>query len=149
MKYIVKQKTRGCFLCKIIKESKDEKNFIIIRTKKVISLLNLYPYVNGHIMVVPRKHTNSLENLSVEETSEVFFHINKVICALKKAFKPEGFNVGLNLGKSAGAGEDKHLHFHIVPRWQGDTNFMPVFSNTRVMPQSLEQTYTKIKKSLK
>ena len=149
MKYIVKQKSKGCFLCKKIKDNKDKKNLIILRTRKAVSLLNLYPYVNGHAMVVPRKHTNSLENLTADEASEVFLHLNKVILALKKAFKPDGFNIGLNLGKSAGAGEDKHLHCHIVPRWQGDTNFMPVFSNTRVIPQSLKQTYDKIKKCLK
>jgi len=99
-------------------------------------------------MVVPKRHTNTLEELESRETQELFLHMKKIMAALRKTFKPDGFNIGLNLGRIAGAGIDKHLHFHIVPRWQGDTNFMPILSNTKIIPQSLKQAYKKIKEAL-
>lgn len=148
MMYIKHGKEAKCFLCRIIKEKRDKNNFVLLRTKKVISILNLYPYNNGHIMVVPRRHTNSLEKLLPQNIEEIFLHINKFTAALKRSFRCHGFNVGLNLGSSAGAGEARHVHFHIVPRWRGDTNFMPIISDTKIIPQGLRTTYTQIKKAL-
>ena len=147
IKYIGKLKKEKCFLCRVIKENKDRKNLVILRSKNAISLLNIYPYNNGHTMIAPRKHINSLEKLSPEQVKDIFSHIKKVLAALKKALNPEGFNVGLNLGKASGAGE-RHLHIHIVPRWMGDTNFMPILNNTKVISQNLKQTYRKIKGKL-
>ena len=146
--YIQRSKEKGCFLCRIIKEKKDLKNFVLMRTQKTISLLNIYPYNNGHIMVVPKKHVKSLEQLQPRQIEEVFLHVKKTVASLKKAFKPSGFNIGINLGKTAGAGLEGHLHVHIVPRWDGDTNFMPVISNTKVLCQSLQHTYQALKKYL-
>lgn len=148
MMYIKDGKEKKCFLCRIIKEKKEKKNFVLLRTQRTVSILNLYPYNNGHIMVVPRRHTNSLDKLTPPEAEEVFQHINKCTTSLKKALRCHGFNVGLNLGKEAGAGEARHIHFHIVPRWKGDTNFMPIISNTKIIPQALRTTYTQIKKAL-
>lgn len=148
MEYIKKVKQKDCFLCRIIKEKRDKKNFVLLRTKRAISVLNIYPYNNGHIMVVPTKHTKSLEKLGPQDILEIFHHINTLNASLKSSMQPQGFNVGLNLGKVAGAGEARHLHVHIVPRWSGDTNFMPLIGDTKIIPQSLRQTYIKIKKIL-
>lgn len=146
MKYIKKINKKGCFLCRAIREKKDFKNFIILRSKKSISLLNIYPYNNGHLMIAPTRHISSLEKLTSQEINEIFNQAKKMIKALKKVLKPDGFNLGLNIGKSAGAGIEGHLHLHIVPRWVGDTNFMPVLSNAKVIPQTLTDIYQKIKK---
>jgi len=148
VKYIKKIKNKTCFLCEAIKEKTKRKKFVLIKTKKAISILNIYPYNNGHTLVAPCRHIGSLEKLTSQEIEEIFSQINKVISALKKAFKPSGFNLGLNIGKPAGAGLTSHLHIHIVPRWQGDTNFMPLLNSTKVMPQALEETYKEIKKNL-
>ena len=148
MGYIKKTKTKHCFLCKIIKEKERERNFVLLQTKKAISLLNIYPYNNGHTLVAPLRHISSLKSLTPGEVKELFLHTIKIVSAIKKAFKPSGFNVGLNLGRTAGAGLISHLHIHIVPRWEGDTNFMPVIGKTKIIPQSLEETYKKIKEKI-
>ncbi|MFC1514344.1 HIT domain-containing protein [Candidatus Omnitrophota bacterium] len=148
MAYIQGPKTKGCFLCRIIKEKKDAKNFVLLRTRKAIALLNTYPYNNGHVMVVPTAHVKHLEQLKTEEITQSFAQTKKIIRALKKAVKPCGFNIGINLGKAAGAGLESHIHIHIVPRWDGDTNFMPTLAGTKVISQSLKTTYKAIKKQL-
>lgn len=148
MEYIKKINKKDCFLCKAIREKKDSKNFVILRSKHCIGVLNIYPYNNGHLMIAPLRHISSFEKLTSHETNEMLAHTKKMIQILKKILKPEGFNLGLNIGKSAGAGVKGHLHLHIVPRWVGDTNFMPVLSNTKVIPQALKNVYKKIKKVL-
>ena len=148
MAYINSVKTKGCFLCRIIKEKKDLRNFVLLRTKKAISLLNTYPYNNGHVMVVPLKHVKHLEQLGPDQIEEAFRQAKKIVAALKKALRPSGFNIGINLGKAAGAGLESHIHIHIVPRWDGDTNFMPTLAETKVISQSLRQTYKAIRKHL-
>jgi ATP adenylyltransferase len=107
--------------------------------------MNLYPYNPGHMMVVPYRHTNVYESLSGVELSDMARLTAKVIGVLKRVMSPDGFNIGMNLGKTAGAGIDEHLHQHIVPRWNGDCNFMPVLSDTRVVPEALAATYKKLK----
>lgn len=135
------KKEKGCILCKKPKENYDTKNLILEKSKKTFVIMNLYPYNCGHLMIAPYRHTNKLENLKENEYTEILKLAQLWIKILKKLIKPPGFNLGMNLGKIAGAGIDKHLHLHIVPRWNGDTNFMPVIANTKVMSENLNQTY--------
>ena len=107
--------------------------------------MNAFPYSNGHLMVVPYKHTSDLTELSTEENMEMMALLQKACSVLKNAFRPDGFNVGINMGTAAGAGIADHIHMHIVPRWNGDTNFMPVFADIKVIPEALETTYDKLK----
>lgn len=109
-------------------------------------MLNLFPYNPGHFMVAPKRHIKETAELTQEELIEIFELINQGIEALKKEASPDGFNIGLNIGKVAGAGFEGHLHFHVVPRWNGDTNFMPVIGEVRVVPEGIEKTYEKLKK---
>jgi len=145
IKYIrMNKKSKGCFLCEYIKENRDRENLILYRGKKAFIIMNKYPYNNGHLMVAPYRHVKSIEDLFEEEISEIFKLL--ILCkkALDEEMNPNGFNIGLNIGRAAGAGEE-HLHFHIVPRWVGDTNFMPVISDTKVISQSLLELYDKLK----
>ena len=147
MEYILNaSKQRGCLFCNKRRKKKDNKEFILVRGKKSFVLLNIYPYTNGHLMVAPYKHTAKLEDLDKEEMNEMMSLTQKAIKAIKKCMKPDGFNVGFNIGKIAGAGVKGHLHLHIVPRWEADTNFMPVIANTKVIPESLNSIYSKLKK---
>ncbi len=114
----------------------------------MVAMLNLYPYNVGHMMIAPRRHTSSLANLTPEESVELTEWLGRAELALRREYKPHGFNVGLNLGRAAGAGVLGHLHWHVVPRWNGDTNFMPVTANTKVLPESLDRTYERVAKSL-
>lgn len=148
MEYIKKSKSNHCFLCEVIREKKTKEKFVLLRTKKAISLLNIYPYNNGHTLVAPLRHIGTLSKLTPKEVEELFDHTIKIVSAIKKSFKPSGFNIGLNLGKTAGAGLVSHLHIHIVPRWEGDTNFMPIIGGSKVIPQSLQETYKKIKEKI-
>jgi len=108
-------------------------------------MLNLYPYNTGHLMIIPRRHASSLEDLDLETQVEVMGLITLCLRVLREALHPDGFNVGINIGKAAGAGISEHVHIHVVPRWEGDTNFMPVMAETRVMPELLRQTYDRLK----
>jgi ATP adenylyltransferase len=144
-KYVKLNKEKDCIFCLKL-ESKKRKNYIISRGEKVFSLLNIYPYNNGHVMVAPFRHVRDLDQLKDDELTELMKHTNKIIKKLKKVLRPDAFNVGLNLGKDAGAGFAGHLHIHIVPRWRGDTNFMPVIGKTKVIPQSLDELYKRLKK---
>ena len=149
IEYILQQKDDECFICKSIsdKSEKDKKNLLLYRGINSFVLLNKYPYISGHLMVAPNKHTSELTEISIEESSEMWHLVTKSIELLKKTINPDGFNIGMNLGKIAGAGLESHIHIHIVPRWAGDTNFMPILSNTRVMSQALEETYEVLKKT--
>lgn len=144
IKYVSKGKTKGCVFCKAFKEKNDKKNFVVFRSKYSFAILNTFPYNNGHVMVVSNKHVASLEKLTEKEILDMNKVLKIMISRLKKAIKPAGFNVGINLGKVSGAGIDKHLHIHLVPRWFGDTNFMPVISDTKIISQSLAELYKKI-----
>ena len=134
-------KRKGCFLCRAINSRDDKNNFILYRGKNAFVIINTFPYNNGHLMVVPNRHIASIEGIKEEEERELFFLIKASVKIIKKVIKPTGFNIGINLGEIAGAGVAGHLHFHIVPRWKGDTNFMPVISNSKVICQSLGELY--------
>ncbi|MCM8776802.1 MAG: HIT domain-containing protein [Candidatus Omnitrophica bacterium] len=134
-------KKRECFLCRAIKSRDDKKNFILYRGKNAFVVINIFPYNNGHLMIVPNRHTGSIEGIKKEEERELFFLLKASVKIIKKVIRPTGFNIGINLGEIAGAGVAGHLHFHIVPRWKGDTNFMPVISNSKVICQSLKELY--------
>jgi ATP adenylyltransferase len=128
--------------------SDDEKNLVICRGKTCYALLNSFPYTGGHLMVVPYRQVAELGELSQDETLEVMDMTKRCIEALKKVMNPHGFNVGLNLGRVAGAGIEQHLHMHVVPRWNGDTNFMPVLGGTTVLPQALSEVASLLRKEL-
>ena len=141
------KKERGCIFCKWLKAQKDNRHYILYRGESCFVILNLYPYNTGHLMVVPNRHAGSLEDLADQETQELMTLSAKSVAALRSALKPEGFNLGMNLGCTAGAGIADHLHLHIVPRWSGDTNFMPVLAETKVLSLGLKTLYAKLKKA--
>ncbi len=145
IQYILQDKPEGCILCDKPKEEKDAQNYIVYRGEKNFIMLNSYPYNPGHLMVAPYRHTPVLDELTEEERNEHFELVSRSIRVLREEFHPGGFNIGANMGKVAGAGIDDHFHSHIVPRWQGDTNFVPVLDDIRIVPQALEDTYKALK----
>ncbi len=144
IEYILSEKDEDCIFCYKPKENKDRENLLLLRGEKNLVMLNKYPYNPGHLMVAPYKHVSSLDALDDEEMQEHFRLVSRCVEMLRAEMNPEGFNIGINLGKVAGAGIEEHIHTHIVPRWNGDTNFMPVFSDIRVVPEALEATYDKL-----
>jgi ATP adenylyltransferase len=134
----------ACFLCTKPAEHDDRANLILLRGDRAYVLLNLYPYNSGHLMIAPYAHTGDLAVLDPTTAQEMMRITQRCVDALQRAYRPDGFNVGMNLGKTAGAGIPDHLHIHVVPRWNGDTNFMPVVSDTKVLPESLDQTYERL-----
>lgn len=144
MEYILSEKEKDCIFCVKPKESNDKDNLILFKTKNIYIIMNKYPYTNGHVMVVPYFHTSSFDGLDGETLADIMKFTKYSVECLKKVFRPEGFNIGINLGEVAGAGIKEHIHIHIVPRWCGDTNFMPVIGDVRVMPEHLKETYNKL-----
>lgn len=138
------KKEKGCLFCRVFKSKKDKTNLVVLRSTHSLALLNLYPYTNGHIMVAPARHAKSLDLLSDREILDLFKLVNRAQKLLKRVLKPNGYNIGLNIGRAAGAGFDQHLHVHIVPRWFGDTNFMPALSQTKIISQSLAHLYEEL-----
>jgi ATP adenylyltransferase len=147
VKYITKivKEAKGCVFCRIYKQKKDAKNFVVVRTRHSYAVLNIYPYNNGHTLVLPNRHVNDIDKLRKTEQDDLFALLASVKALIKKTMRPQGFNIGINLGRSAGAGFPGHVHIHIVPRWRGDANFMPVIGKTKVISQSLRETYTLLK----
>jgi ATP adenylyltransferase len=141
IKYIHLLKNKGCIFCNNPKKNKDRKNYIFWRKKYAFAMLNLFPYNNGHILIAPYRHVATFNDLKKEEIEDIFYLLKKAERKLKEELKPDGFNMGVNIGKVSGAGFEEHIHFHIVPRWQGDTNFMPVISQSKVISQSLNEVY--------
>jgi ATP adenylyltransferase len=138
-----------CFICQAVADDEDDRQRLVLqRGNSTIALLNRYPYNNGHILVAPRRHLSSIEAIDDATHLELMQTLRRMILALKKTIQPEGFNVGLNLGKVAGAGLPGHLHWHIVPRWSGDTHFMPILAGVRVIPQSLEELWELVRGEL-
>ena len=137
-------KADGCFLCDRPAEDRDGENYILWRGRRTFVIMNIFPYNNGHIMVVPYAHKASIASLDAETQAELMAVTGMAVEAIREAMNPQGFNVGINLGKVAGAGVADHLHVHVVPRWGGDTNFMPVLGDVRVMPQHLRSTYEQL-----
>jgi len=130
-----------CIFCAKPAEDDDEANLIVHRGERCFVILNLYPYTNGHLMIAPYAHSGALQALPAETVAEMMALSQRAITVLEGNYQPHGFNVGFNQGRVAGAGVEHHIHMHVVPRWGGDTNFMPVLADTRVMPQTLEQSY--------
>lgn len=147
MELIGGEKPTGCIFCLFPAETGDEadrRNLIVARTAHSFVILNRFPYNNGHVMVIPRRHTGELTALPPEEFADLHAALRETIEVVKEAYRPQGFNVGMNLGECAGAGIAAHLHYHVVPRWNGDTNFMPVLADTKVMIEHLSQTQQKL-----
>jgi ATP adenylyltransferase len=138
-----KKPVDGCIFCQLA-ASPDEQQ-IIARSEHVFVTLNIYPYNNGHLMVIPYEHVNSQEALSPEVLTDLMLTINRALAVLRKAYNAPAFNLGANIGQAAGAGIAEHYHFHIVPRWPGDSNFMTTVASTRVIPDTLENTYIELK----
>ncbi|MDR2344759.1 MAG: HIT domain-containing protein [Planctomycetaceae bacterium] len=127
-----------CFICQsIFDKSHDRERFVICRTEETVTILNKFPYNNGHLLIAPHIHTGCLDKLTDNTQLKIFQEIGRWVKIIEELMKPDGFNIGLNLGRSAGAGLPGHLHWHIVPRWNGDTNFTTTISSTKVIPQSL------------
>lgn len=133
-----------CIFCDALTSGDDQGNLILRRGPKAFLILNKYPYASGHVMAAVNRHVGALEETASEEIGQVMELVQAALRALGRAYAPEGFNVGLNQGRAAGAGVPKHLHIHVVPRWSGDVNFMPVVSDTRVLPESLDTTYDRL-----
>lgn len=144
MEYILGDKPAGCIFCDKPEEDNDRENLILYRGEKVFVIMNKYPYNNGHLMVTPYSHISDLTSLDAETVTELMGEVQRSVAIMRDVLKPEGFNVGMNIGKAGGAGIDDHLHMHVVPRWAGDTNFMPVMADVRVMPEYLDETYMKL-----
>jgi len=138
----------GCVFCDAIASNNDEEHLVVARGKLCFVIMNLFPYNSGHVMVVPYRHTGDFLELTDEESLETMQFLRKLVAALRESSKPDGFNIGSNIGRSAGAGIDKHIHFHLVPRWNGDTNFMPVLADTKMISEDMKEMYWKLKKGL-
>ena len=138
-----------CFICQGLAEKNDHDHLIAWRASKSVVMLNRFPYNNGHLLIAPNAHKGQLHELDADEIIEMQQILARLVGVLGELMKPDGFNIGLNLGKAAGAGLPGHLHWHLVPRWNGDTNFMPVLSDTRVIVQSLDQLYLVLVDALK
>ena len=152
MEYILDDKKHDiCLFCDVSKKDKnrvnktrDRKNLILFRGKKSFIMLNKYPYNSGHLMVVPYFHTSTFKGLSDDVLFDLIKNVERSTRILKEVLNPDGFNMGLNFGKVAGAGMESHMHMHVVPRWTGDTDSMPIIAETRVMPEHLRKTYNKL-----
>jgi len=145
VKDAAKDKEDECVFCAKPALGDDEASLIIHRGERAFVILNLFPYTNGHLMVAPYEHIGRIQELSGETVAEMIGLAQRAMSRLEEVYEPHGFNVGFNQGRVAGAGVEHHIHMHVVPRWGGDTNFMPVIADTRVMPQTLEQSYEALK----
>jgi len=144
-----KKNDNECLFCTAAREKNDTRNLILVRRRHCFVMMNLYPYNSGHLLIVPYTHTAEMSELSQKEYAEIMSTTSDMMAALATTLEPHGFNFGANLGRVAGAGIDQHVHFHIVPRWNGDTNFMPTLADTKLVSESIEATYKKLKRKLK
>ena len=144
-KFIYLRGNKKCIFCGNEKENTGGKKHVIARSAHSFAMLNLYPYNNGHVMVAPYAHVNSLEKLSAAQIMDLMGLVNKMKILLDKKLKPDGYNIGINIGKVSGAGFAGHIHVHIVPRWAGDTNFMPLLADTKIVSESIEAMYELLK----
>jgi ATP adenylyltransferase len=148
MPYIRREKRPGCIFCEMLGVADDRSQLILYRSAHAFLVLNKYPYNNGHLLAVPYRHVDTLEALTPEETADMLALVTLGMRALRRSAAPHGFNIGVNIGKVAGAGVLDHVHTHIVPRWEGDANFMPVLGDIRLIPQDLGETYDELKAAL-
>ncbi|MDD5766248.1 MAG: HIT domain-containing protein [Candidatus Marinimicrobia bacterium] len=145
IEYIINPKEESCFFCKYSSENNDRKRLILFRGKNAFVIMNFFPYNNGHIMITPYLHTSEFSELNSETKLEMFNLIESSTKIIREEMRADGFNIGINLGSVAGAGVKDHLHIHVVPRWNGDTNFMPVTAGTKVISEGLEETWEKLR----
>ena len=134
----------ACFLCTAPAAHDDRANLILVRAERAFVIMNLYPYNSGHLLIAPYAHTGDLASLDSTVADQLMATTQRCVAVLQQAYQPQGFNIGMNLGKAAGAGVPDHLHMHVVPRWTGDTNFMPIVGDTKVLPETLDQTYARL-----
>jgi len=139
-----RRKKRGCLLCEAARCRRDRERYVFLRSAHAVGLLNIYPYNNGHVMIAPKRHVGRLDLLKNEELCDVMNQVAATTRRLDRILRPDGYNIGINIGRPAGAGIERHLHVHIVPRWHGDTNFMPVCGGTKVISQSLDALYGRL-----
>ena len=144
IRYITKPKPRGCAFCLALSGQNDRDNLILCRTEYAFVIMNRYPYACGHLMILPKRHAGDLRDLLPEEERDLIRLLKTAESTLETTMHPEGFNIGLNLGQAAGAGIRQHIHFHIVPRWNGDSSFISVLEGSRIIPQSLNKTFDKL-----
>ena len=141
--------SNACVFCGILESgAPDEDTFVLRRDDHVFSIMNLYPYTSGHLMVMPLRHVGELESLSDDERDELWSSVTSAVVAVKSVYSPDGVNVGVNLGRAAGAGVPGHLHVHVVPRWSADSNFMTAVADTRVLPESLRDSAARLREAL-
>jgi ATP adenylyltransferase len=143
--YIRQEKPKGCIFCDKPRENKDEDNLILYRGKNNFVIMNAFPYNPGHLMIVPYRHIGKVEDMTSEERNEHYDIVSRSVSILREGSNTENFNIGMNLGRVAGAGIDDHIHTHIVPRWNGDNNFMPVIGDTRIISESLTEIFKRLK----
>jgi ATP adenylyltransferase len=148
IEYVRMEKMEECIFCKFPKEDKDEENLILYRGKYAFVIMNNYPYNPGHVMVAPYRHVGEIEDLKDEEWSEMHRLVSLMLKVIKNVMAPQGFNIGINVGRVSGAGIEGHIHIHIVPRWNGDTNFMPVVADTKVIVEGLKENYRELKEEI-
>lgn len=144
-KTVMKKET--CAMCEAYKSNDDDERLIVWREKNCFIVMNLYPYNSGHLMIVPYRHTGNISNLNENETKEIMQLLCKLSEVLRSVMNADGLNIGCNVGRVAGAGIDNHIHFHIVPRWNGDTNFLPVLSDTKVISEEMKDTLLKLRRA--
>jgi ATP adenylyltransferase len=145
---VAQGKQPECFFCAAVKSTRDEETLVVYRGKKVFVILNRYPYTSGHVMIVPYAHVAELSLCDAAALKEMMELAQRMEAAFRATYGPDGMNLGMNLGKAAGAGVEGHLHLHMLPRWIGDTNFMTVTGETRVQPEELKTSYEKLRKAL-
>jgi ATP adenylyltransferase len=148
MAYVVASQPSGCIFCTKPAEADDAASLLLHRGAHAFIMLNAFPYNNGHLMIAPYRHTADLESLTPEESTEMMALSQVSVTLLRRAYTPDGYNLGMNLGRGAGAGIADHLHLHVVPRWNGDTNFMPVVADTKVLPDTLQNTYARLRAAM-
>jgi ATP adenylyltransferase len=144
IEYILTEKVSGCIFCVGDTTDRDRELLVLFRSSASLVMLNRYPYTNGHLMIAPYRHVSDLDLLSDAEMLDLFKSVRLCRTILQETASPQGFNIGVNMGKAAGAGVDEHLHIHVVPRWNGDTNYMSVIADIRVMPENLMMTYDRL-----
>lgn len=148
IKLLASEGEKECIFCTLPRENRDKDNLILHRSEHSFIILNKYPYNPGHLMVAPYRHVANLDELEDEELVEVMELLRLSVKVLRRAMSPDGFNIGMNIGKAAGAGFEGHIHIHVVPRWVGDANFMPILANTKVISEALSNTYDELKRVL-
>jgi ATP adenylyltransferase len=145
LEFVKQEKPPGCIFCAFPADSHDTENLVLGRSPKSFVMLNKFPYNNGHLMVIPRRHTADLASLPEDEFADLHRLLQTSVAVIHTAYRPNGMNVGMNLGKTAGAGIVDHLHYHLVPRWEGDTNFMPILAETKVMIEHMKTSYDRLR----